>query len=100
MSVHVYKGVLLEFVELGCGMVVEVLSSRVPVTMDVPFTEKPKLCKSAYVLEVLVEDRVELINLSVHWYLPHGPPTGWWSYTDTEGRKRRSGGGWRAVYWL
>ena len=101
MGLHVKKGVLYEFVDLGCGMVLEILSSREPVLNNQLITDREFLCKSSYVVDVLVGDQVQRLNFSVHYYYPDGDPTGWWSYENPASppagvRKK----GWYGVNWL
>ena len=99
MSLWVQKGVLYEFVDLGVGMIIEILSSREPVLGNQMITDRDFLCKSSYVVDVLLGDEVQRINFSVHWYHPDGNPNGWWSYVDQT--KRPAGmSGWYGVNWL
>ena len=96
---HVKKGRLYEFVDLGIGMVLEIRSSREPVLGSQLHPEREFLCKSSYVVEVLVAENVHLINFSVHWYHPEGAPQGWWSFVDTD-KRPGSKNGWYGVNWL
>ena len=99
MSDYVKKGILYEFEELGCGMVLEILSSREPVLGNQLITEREFLCKAAYVVDALVGDDVCRLNVSVHWYHPDGAPTGWWSWEDPQSRVVGKSG-WHSVNWL
>ena len=98
MSDHVKKGMLLEFVDLGVGVILEIRAAREPVFGDDRRKHK-FLCKSSYVLDVLVGDTPHEINVSVHWYHPAGDPQGWWSYS-LDHPKHREKQGWYGVNWL
>ena len=98
MSDHVKKGMLIEFVDLGVGMILEIAASREPVFGE----DRPKhefLCKGSYVVHVLIGDETHEVNLSVHWYPPEGDPQGWWSYS-LDHPKHREKSGWYGVNWL
>ena len=98
MSDHVKKGMLLEFVDLGVGMILEIRASREPV-IDEAWVNPERLCKASYVIDVLVGDQTLELNISVHWYHPDGAPQGWWAFPDDSQRfKRRYG--WYGVNWL
>lgn len=99
MRVYVQKGVLYEFVDLGVGMIIEILSSREPVLGNQLITDREFLCKSSYVVDVLVGDQVQRINFSVHYYHPDGEPQGWWSYENPTHRPAGKNG-WYGVNWL
>lgn len=96
---HVCEGVLYEFVELGFGVVLEILSRREPELSKHPLKGREFLCKGAYVVDVLVGADIHRIDISVHWYTPGGDPTGWWSYSNPSQRPVGSSG-WHAVNWL
>ena len=98
MHVHGQKGRLYEFVELGVGVILEILSSRDQVG-DPPEKSVPFVCKASYVIDVLIGERVHRINLSVHWYHPDGSPQGWWSHLE-EARRHTAKRGWYGVHWL
>ena len=89
---------LYEFVELGCGIILEILSAREPVGKP-PLEGREFLVKSSYVIDVLIEGQVHRINLSVHWYWPDGDPQGWWSHLEVD-RRRTERRGWYGVNWL
>ena len=98
MGDHVCKGKLLEFVDLGIGVILEIRASREPV-IENGMLEPERLCKGSYVIDVLVGDQTHEINLSVHWYHPDGDPQGWWAFPDdVQNGKRRYG--WYGVNWL
>ena len=99
MGDHVKKGMLLEFVDLGVGVILEIRASREPVLGNQLVTDREFLCKGSYVIDVLVGDQTHEINLSVHWYHPDGEPQGWWAYPDDRQRFKRSYG-WYGVNWL
>jgi len=98
MGDHVKKGMLLEFVDLGIGVILEIRASREP-KLDDGWVQPERLCKGSYVIDVLVGDQTHEINLSVHWYHPDGAPQGWWAFPDdVQNGKRRYG--WYGVNWL
>jgi len=99
MNKHVCKGVLYEFVDLGIGMILEVLSSREPILTTAVITDRAFLCKSSYVVDVLIGEQVHRINFSVHYYHPEGDPTGWWSHIDPP-KVSLGTSGWYGVNWL
>ena len=95
MGKHVAVGMLLEFVDLGVGMILEIRASREPI-IEEAWVKPERLCKASYVIDVLVGDQTLEINLAVHWYHPDGEPQGWWSWPDDKRRKN----GWYGVNWL
>lgn len=95
---HVHIDGLYEFIELGCGIILNVLSAREPVGTP-PDDDREILVKSSYVIDVLIGERVHRINLSVHWYWPDGAPQGWWSHRE-EQRRLGDKRGWYGVNWL
>ena len=99
MGDHVKKGKLYEFVDLGVGMVLEICASREPVLDTQVITDRKFLCKSSYVVDVLVGDKTHQINFSVHWYHPDGDPQGWWSWPD-DIKNKHGKHGWYGVNWL
>ena len=99
MGDHVRKGVLYEFEELGCGMVLQICASREPVLGNQLISDREFLCKASYVVDVLIGEEVCHLNFSVHWYFPDGPPTGWWSWVDPLQRVAGKSG-WHGVKWL
>ena len=98
MGKYVAVGMLLEFVDLGVGMVLEIRASREPV-VDEAWVKPERLCKGSYVIDVLVGDETHEVNLSVHWYHPDGDPQGWWRYPEDDPRHRKKHG-WYGVNWL
>lgn len=99
MGIHVTKGKLLDLDSLGVGVIIDIKSSREPVVQSQTHqkSQKPFLLKASYVLDVLVEEKLHSINLSVHWYHPAGSPQGWWS---PEILNRSPTPSWHAVTWL
>ena len=98
MSDHVQKGMLLEFVDLGIGVILEIRAAREPVIGEA-WVNPEKLCKGSYIVDVLLGDQTLELNLSVHWYHPNGSPQGWWTFPDdVQNGKRRYG--WYGVNWL
>ena len=98
MGIHVREGTLLELVDLGVGMVLQICASREPV-FDEAWVKPERLCKGSYVVDVLVGDQTFQINLSVHWYHPDGDPQGWWSWPDDD-PMHAAKHGWYGVNWL
>lgn len=98
MGDHVKKGMLLEFVDLGVGMVLEIQVAREPKLVD-GWVQPERLCKGSYLIDVLVGDQTHEVNLSVHWYHPDGAPQGWWAFPDDVQNDKRLNG-WHGVNWL
>jgi hypothetical protein len=99
MGTHITKGILLDLDSLGVGVIIDIKSSREPVLQNQLHhpDQNPFLLKASYVLDVLVEEKLHSINLSVHWYHPAGSPQGWWSH---EILSRSPTPSWHAVKWL
>ena len=99
MKLHVATGKLLDFDGLGVGMVLEIKNSREPVlteTQKQRESHRPFLLKASYVLDVLIEDHVHTVSISVHWYHPGGAPQGWWCTNSRE----LSRSDWHSIKWL